>query len=119
MKLTKAAAPLVVLTGAVCLSVAAGRPTHLPGAALSWSWLFYLERAASGLGIIAVVWLIGWRGLHGHFPIKFGNIEYAEELQASADTVDAHEKRLRLIERFLELVPESDVQSSPEGSAHD
>ncbi len=56
------------------------------------------------LAVLGTVWLIGWRALHGHFPIKFGNIEYADELKASTKTVDAHEERLKLIEDFLELV---------------
>jgi hypothetical protein len=60
---------------------------------------------------------IGWRALHGHFPIKFGNIEYADELKASAETFEghegllkaaeaideAHEQRLKLIEAVLGL----------------
>lgn len=102
-KLLRCVVPLLVLAGAITLSVRAGRPSHLPGAALDWSWLFYVERAAAGLGVVATVWLIGWRGLHGHFPIKFGNIEYdvKEAAAKSERATGAQERRLQMIEAIL------------------
>jgi hypothetical protein len=105
-RVLKAAAPLAVLAVAIWLSVGYGltRGEHLPGSSFGWTALFYVERAAIGLSIIGAVWLVGWRALHGHFPLKIANIEYADELKASADTAGAHEQRLKLIEDYLGLV---------------
>jgi hypothetical protein len=46
--------------------------------------------------------------LHGHFPIKFGNIKYADELKASASTVEVHEQRLKFIEDYEGLAGPSE-----------
>ena len=89
-------------------SASRGAPSNLPGAALSWQPLFYVERASALLGGLGVVLLVGWRALHGQFPIKFGNIEYEQELQASTETADSHEQRLRFIEDFLDLADDND-----------
>lgn len=98
---------VVTLTLVVGLVIAwsalRGAPSNLPGAALGWAPLFYVERASALLGGLGIILLVGWRALHGQFPIKFGNFEYAQELQASTETVDAHERRLRLIEGVLDL----------------
>lgn len=102
---------LLVVTGVVVYwSVHRGAPKKLPGAALSWPVLFYVERASALLAGVGVVLLVGWRALHGQFPIKFGNIEYREEARASAVTADSHEQRLRLIEDFLGL---ADIDDQP------
>lgn len=74
--------------------------------------LLHIERAAVALGAIGTVWLVGWRALHGHFPIKFGNVEYANELQASADTAHTLEGRLDTIEEYLGLVDPDDNRLS-------
>jgi hypothetical protein len=95
---------LVVVGAVVTWSALHGAPGKLPGAALGWRPLFYVERAAALLGGVGIVLLVGWRALHGHFPIRFGNIEYEKELDASTQTVDSHEQRLRIIEDWLDLV---------------
>jgi hypothetical protein len=86
------------------VSVRAGVPARLPGAALGSILLLHVERASVALGALGAVWLIGWRALHGHFPIRFGNIEYTGDLKASADTADTHERRIEFLERYLGLV---------------
>ncbi len=101
--------PAFVLLAFLALSIASGRPARLPGAALGWVWLLHVERAAVALGAIGTVWLVGWRALHGRFPIKFGNIEYDGELTASAGTVvDMHEQRIKLLEDYVEIAEASD-----------
>jgi hypothetical protein len=71
---------VVAVFGAfVYVSEQAGVPTKLPGAALGWSLLFHLERAAAVLATTGVVFLVGWRAMHGEFPIKFGQVEYAQK----------------------------------------
>ncbi len=97
----KAAMPALVFGLAFIGSVAYGSPARLPGAALGWSLLLHVERASAVLAILGAVWLVGWRALHGRFPIKFGHVEYEDELAASAATVEAHERRLKLIEGYL------------------
>lgn len=104
----KAIVPALVFAAVLALSIGSGRPAKLPGAALGWVWLLHVERAAVALGAVGTVWLVGWRALHGHFPMKFGNIEYAGELLASADTVNAHEKRLEMLEDYVRTVEASD-----------
>jgi hypothetical protein len=78
-------------------------PGHLPGAALDWRLLFHVERAAAALAILGGVWLVVWRGLHGEFPIKFGNLEYAAKEAAanSEEATEAQELRLQLVEAIL------------------
>ena len=99
----KAVLPIGVFVGACAASALYGAPARLRGAALGWTPLLHVERAAAVLAAVGTVWLVGWRALHGHFPIKFGNIEYVDELKASAETVDSHERRLKLPEDYLEL----------------
>jgi hypothetical protein len=99
----KAMAPVFVFGLALVGSVACGSPARLPGAALGWTPLLHVERASAALAVMGTVWLVGWHALHGRFPIKFGNIEYANETRASAATVDGHEQRLELIEDYLAL----------------
>lgn len=78
MKLTlRIAAVAVVLGLAIFASAQAPVPSQLPGVAMGWEALFHVERAGAMLGAIGIVALIGWRALHGEFPIKFGNVEYA------------------------------------------
>lgn len=77
-----------------------GAPTPLPDLALGWALLLHVERAAALLAVTGAVMLIGWRALHGDFPSRFGQIEYAVE-EAAADTravVAGLEERLRLLE---------------------
>lgn len=101
---------MLVVVGLCVLWSGMGHVPHtLPGAALGWRPLFYVERASALLAGLGVVLLIGWRAFHGQFPIKFGNIEYEKELQASTETVDSHEKRLRFVEGLLDLASEDDA----------
>jgi hypothetical protein len=65
---------------------------------LGWAPLFYVDRAGALLGALGMIALVGWHALHGRFPIKFANIEYADELKASAETVEAQESRLKAAE---------------------
>lgn len=100
----RAAVPVLVFAGALVLSVVSGRPARLPGAALGSVWLLHVERAALALGAVGTVWLVGWRALQGHFPVRLGNIEYSDRFEASTDAVfEAYEHRLQLLERWLEL----------------
>jgi hypothetical protein len=107
-RFVKGVAPIVVFGVALFVSIRAGVPSKLPGAALGSNLLLHVERASAALGTLGAVWLIGWRALHGHFPIKFGNIEYADDLAASADAADTHEKRIKLLENYLGLVDSDD-----------
>ena len=75
-KTLKALVVLAIFAIAVVASEKAGVPARLPGAAMGWTALFHIERAAAILGVIGIVLLIGWRALSGEFPIKFGNVEY-------------------------------------------
>jgi hypothetical protein len=99
----KALAGVFLLAAATGISYSAGAPGHLPGAALDWRLLFHVERAAAALAILGGVWLVVWRGLHGEFPIKFGNLEYAAKEAAanSEEATEAQELRLQLVEAIL------------------
>jgi hypothetical protein len=94
----KVVVPAVVFLAVLVLSVASGRPASLPGTALGSVWLLHVERASIALGAVGTVWLVGWRALHGHFPIRFGNIEYAAEVAASADAAKALLMRVKTLE---------------------
>jgi hypothetical protein len=108
---TRVAVLTIVVVAVIVWSAARGAPKVLPGAALGWAPLFYVERAGALLGAFGVIVVIGWRALQGRFPIKFANIEYADELKASAETVDSHEQRLKLLEDYLDLAgPSGDVE---------
>jgi hypothetical protein len=82
-------------------------PARLPGAALGWPLLFHLERASVLLATGGMVLLVGWRALHGEFPIKVGNMEYAvREAASRADEVSvSHARRLELLETAVHLAP--------------
>jgi ABC-type phosphate transport system auxiliary subunit len=72
----------------------------LPAIALGSRLLFHVERAAAILALVGVVVLVGWRGAHGEWPIKFGNVEYApkEAVKVTADALAKQDKRLRRLE---------------------
>jgi hypothetical protein len=90
---------LVVFGVFVYVSEHEGVPAKLPGAALDWNLLFHLERATALLATTGVVLLVGWRALHGEFPIKFGQVEYAQkQAEAAAGVTEAQERRLRVVE---------------------
>jgi hypothetical protein len=85
-------------------------PRHLPGASLGWVLLFHIERASALLAAVGVVTLIGWRAMHGEFPVKFGNIEYDKKAaNASARATESQERRLRILEALGGLRDVSDV----------
>ena len=99
-KTLKAVVVLTIFAIAVATSVKAGTPAILPGAALDWTALFHIERAAAILGAIGLILLIGWRAMSGEFPIKFGNVEYAvKETAAKAEqAAEEQEHRIRALE---------------------
>lgn len=89
-----------------------GVPRKLPGAALDWTLLFHLERAAAILATAGVVLLVGWRAMHGEFPIKFGQVEYAQkQAEAAAALNEVQERRLRVIEVLNGIRDAADIQS--------
>jgi hypothetical protein len=79
----RVAAIAVAFGAAVGLSYVHGAPPVLPGAALSWSLLFHIERAIGLLAALGVVFVVGWRAIDGEFPVRFGNVEYAVESTAA------------------------------------
>ena len=98
-KIIKGMALAAVFGGAIYLSTQASVPDPLPGAALGWTLLFHIERAAAILGAIGIVLLIGWRALSKEFPIKFGNVEYAEKAASEAEEAsESLEQRIRWLE---------------------
>lgn len=103
LRAVRIAVLLAAVAAAIAWSAASSTPGHLPGASLGWRELFYVERAGALLGAAGVILLIGWRALHNKFPIKFGNIEYADEVKASAATVEAHEGLLKAAEAIDEV----------------
>lgn len=97
-------AAIIALLGVlVYVSSCVGVPSKLPGAALGWRLLFHVERAAALLGGIGVVLLIGWRGSHGEWPIKFANVEYApkEAVAVTASTLEDQDERIKILEGKL------------------
>jgi hypothetical protein len=111
-KFAKAVAGVLVLAAGAYGSYRAGSvpALHLPGAALNWRLLFHVERAAAVLAIVGTVWLVIWRGLHGEFPIKFGNLEYAQKTAgASAEATASQERRLRKLEILNGIRDPADV----------
>jgi hypothetical protein len=93
----------VVFAATVYASVHHGPAKHLPAAALGWRLLFYVERAVVLLTAIGAVLLVGWRALHGEFPVRFGQLEYAAKEAAanSEEATGAQERRLQMVEALL------------------
>jgi hypothetical protein len=90
-----------LFAAAIVASILHGSPQRLPGAALGWSPLFHVERAAALLSASAAVIFVGWKSLRGEFPIRIGGIEYPgkdADLQ-SKRTLSLYETRLELLER--------------------
>ncbi len=87
-------------------------PRELPGAALGWPFLLHVERAALLLAVLGAVALVAWRGLHGEFPIKFGQVEYAaQEAAAEAAQIAAvHEHWIRTLERLNDIDQPADIE---------
>jgi len=44
--------------------------------ALDWEPLFHLLRVTAVIALAGSTALVGWRSTAGHFPIRFGQIEY-------------------------------------------
>ena len=109
------AAVVVLFTGFfVWLSHRAGVPKKLPGAAFDWRLLFHFERAAALLGTAGVVLLVGWRAVHGKFPIKLGQVEYAQEqAEATFALNEAQERRLKVLEVLSGIRNPADIQEGP------
>jgi hypothetical protein len=80
-----------------------GVPDKMPGAALGWPLLFHILRASALLAALGVVLLVGWKALHGEFPVKFGQIEYPAKAvdERTQAATEAQEQRLRLLEAVV------------------
>jgi hypothetical protein len=97
-----------VLAVAIGASFLEGAPKSLPSAALGWGLLFHIERATLVLGGLGAIALVVWRALHGEFPLKFGQLEYAAAKDAAAKSEsvgDSQERRIQLIEGLLKIAP--------------
>jgi hypothetical protein len=107
---------LLVFAAAIYESAKHGEPSPLPGPALGWVALFHVERAAVLLGAAGIVLLIGWRAIHGDFPIKFGNIEYAvKDAAAEAKQASAlQERRIRVLEVLSGVRAREDLEDDQE-----
>lgn len=79
-----------------------GTPS-LPAVALGWPLLFHVERASALLGAIGLVLLVAWNGVHGIWPTKFANLEYApkQTVEVTAKALDELSSRLKEVERRL------------------
>ncbi len=106
-KAFRAATVVAVFGLVIYASHSHGVPDKLPAAALDWRLLFHAERAAAVLASFGVVLLVGWRAMHGEFPMKFGNVEYAvKEAAADAEAAtNAQERRIQLLEAYLGIGP--------------
>jgi hypothetical protein len=101
---------MLLLAGVTWASYQEKAPQSLPGASLGWRFLFHVERGAVLLGAVGIVALIGWRAMHGQFPVKFGNIEYEKKAaDASAAATEGQERRLRILEALSGLRDPSDI----------
>ena len=110
MQALRAGVVVFVLAAAVFVSHKHGVPAKLPGAALDWRLLFHIERATALLAGIGVVLLVGWRATHGDFPIKFGQVEYAQKAAgAAAEVVEAQERRIRVLEVLQGIRDPADI----------
>lgn len=78
----------------------------LPAVALGWRLLFHVERVSALMLAIGTVLLVAWRGAHGDWPIKFGNVEYApkEAVRETADVLADQDERVRILEELLGVV---------------
>jgi hypothetical protein len=92
-----------ILAAAIEASNLHGVPASLPAPALGWRLLFHVERAVVLLTAIGAVLLVGWRALHGEFPIKFGQLEYAakEAADQTENVTGGLERRLQLVEGLI------------------
>ena len=79
---------------------------HLPTVALGWRLLFHVERVSSLMVAVGIVMLVAWRGAHGDWPIKFGNVEYAPKaaVRETADVLADQDERVRILEELLGVV---------------
>lgn len=107
---------MVAFVALILASSAIGTPhakhvETLPSIALGSGLLFHVERAAVLLGLVGVVVLVGWRGAHGDWPIKLGNVEYApkEAVAVTADALTKQDERLRRLEEGLPMAARKDA----------
>ena len=116
LRFVGAVAAFVVL---VAVSSAVGVPhdAHgreaLPAVALDWRLLFHIQRAGAMLAAIGVVLLVAWRGAHGDWPVKFGQVEYApkEAVAVTADALAKQDRRLQLLEATAGLLDTTPIES--------
>jgi hypothetical protein len=75
----------------------------LPDIALGWRLLFHVLRASALLGAVGVVGLVAWRGSHGEWPARVGQVEYAPKDTAAVtvDMFEAASQRLTFVEAEL------------------
>jgi hypothetical protein len=63
-----------IYVGAFVVSLLYGTPAKLPGIALGFPILLYLERAAAVLAVMSVVSIFAYMTSLGHLPSQFGNV---------------------------------------------
>lgn len=77
----------------------------LPDAALDWRLLFHVERAAALIATAGAVLLIAWNGVHGDWPRKFANVEFAPK-----ETPQITALALRKVEQTHDLLARQTAQ---------
>jgi hypothetical protein len=97
---------LTLLAVAAGLSVTAGTPNELPGAALGWPLLLHLERAAALVAALGFVALVGVRATMGSFPVRLGQVEYAagRAMSEFEEAARSDGKRLDALEGAIALL---------------
>lgn len=106
----------LLLAFVVWLSHRSGTPSDLPEVALDWRLLFHFERAATLMGTIGVVLLVGWRTVRGDFPSKVGQLKYrvgqtAADALAITDDLEARIRSLELLSHTAAEPPRRDDRS--------
>lgn len=78
----------------------------LPDVALGWRPLLHILRAGALLSAIGAAVMIAWRGAHGEWPVKVGQVEYAqnETDAASSELLDRQGERIEVVEAQLRRI---------------